>query len=73
MRKTSEWWIGEFWAQPIRPESALRCSIRWWMRAIGRLFRPAMMRAWMWATWPNTDAFVCGGYGEETTVEAWIL
>ena len=67
------WWVGEYWCQPIKPESALRSRIRYWRRQIYRFFRPALVKALMWATWPNTEAVICNGYGEETAVEAWIL
>lgn len=72
-RHDPAWWVGEFWCQPIKGESAMRCRIRWWLRAIFRLFRPALMSLFMWATWPNADAFVCNGCGAETPVEVWIL
>jgi len=74
MRKHNpEWWIGEFWCKPVKGESAALCHIRYWLRAIWRLFRPALMSLFCWATWPNTEAFVCSGYGEDVEVEAWVL
>lgn len=73
MRKQGDWWIGEYWCKPPGTESAALCHIRYWARAIFRLFRPALMALAWWAIVPNVHATVGNGYGPEIPVDAWVL
>lgn len=73
MRKTSDYWIGEYWCRPVKGECSALCRVRYIGRKIARFFRPALMALAMWAIVPNVNAEVCNGYHAGTRVDCWIF